>query len=142
MKHEVYLDFTIADFEDITHDEITQRLGINPKKIYIKGAKKYPESSVATFVKTNRWIMGSPLDEYSSFESQMIGILDIIESKIDLFKPICEKYYCEFSCAIFLRYDNGESIPWIHLDSRYNRIVKELNIEFDIDLYQLPDKEE
>lgn len=135
MKHEVYLDFTIADFENLTHDEITQILGINPKKIYVKGSKKTPTSSV---VRRNRWIMGSPLNEFESFEDQMNALLDIIEPKIDLFRPFCNKYNCEFSCAIFLRYENDESIPSIHLNSRYNKLNRELKIEFDIDLYCLP----
>ena len=142
MKNEVHLDFTIVDFEDITHDEITQKLGINPKTIYVKGTKKYCDSSVSTLVKRNRWIMGSHLDPYSTFEDQMNAMLDIIESKIDLFRPFCKKYHCEFSCAIFVRYDNEESTPWVHLDSRYNRLIRELNIEFDVDLYCLPNKED
>lgn len=135
MKHRIYLNFVIADFENITHDEISQILGITPKKIYVKGTKKYPTSSVPTLITRNRWIMESPLDEYSSFEDLMNATLDIIEPKVDLFKPFCEKYSCFFSCAVFLRYENGESIPSIYLDSRYNRLNKELNIEFDFDLY-------
>lgn len=142
MKNEIHLNFTIADFEDITHDEITQKLGISPKKIYVKGTKKYPDSSVATLVRRNRWIMGSPLNEHSTFEDQMNALLDIIEPKIDLFKHFCEKYYCEFSCAIFIRYDNDESTPWLHLNTRYNKLIKELNIEFDLDLYCLTNKED
>jgi len=82
--------------------------------------------------------MGSGLDKYSSFDDQMNSLLDIIESKIDLFKPLCERYYCEFSCGIFVYFDNGESTPWVHLDKRYNEISKALNIEFDVDLYVLP----
>lgn len=136
MKNEVHLDFTIADFEDITHDEITQQLGINPVKVYIKGQAKNP--NFGGIAKRNRWLMGSGLDKYASFEDQMKAMLDIIESKIDLFRPFCEKYYCEFSCAIFIRYDNEESTPSVHLNARYNRLIKELNIEFDVDLYCLP----
>lgn len=139
MKNEVYLDFIITDFEDISHDEITQRLGINPTKVYVKGQKKNPKS--AGISKRNRWLMASGLDKYASFEDQMKAMLDIIESKIDLFRPFCEKYYCEFSCAIFIRYDNDESTPSVHLDARYNRLIKELNIEFDVDLYCLPNHE-
>ncbi|PWG82123.1 DUF4279 domain-containing protein [Pararcticibacter amylolyticus] len=52
-----------------------------------------------------------------------------------LFKPLCEKYECEFSCALFVYFGNGESTPWVHLNSRYNKLIKELDIEFDIDLY-------
>src|SRR6267142_3680630 len=117
MKNEVYLDFTIADFEDVTHDEITQALGISPKKIYVKGTKKNPDSSRGTLITRNRWITGSALDQYSTFENQMNAMLDIIESKIDFFRPFCEKYYCEFSCAIFIYCENGESTPSVHLDA-------------------------
>ncbi len=140
MKNEIHLSFIIADFDDINHDDITKILDIKPSKIYIKGQKKYPASSVLTLVKRNRWILKSQLDEYSSFEDQMNAMLDIIESKIDLFRPFCQKYCCEFSCAIFVRYDNNESTPSLHLNSRYNRVIKELNIEFDLDLYCLPNE--
>ena len=86
--------------------------------------------------------MSSGLDKYVSFEDQMNAMLDIIESKIELFRPFCEKYYCEFSCAIYIRYDNDESTPWLHLNARYNRLIKKLNIEFDVVLYCLPNKED
>jgi len=86
--------------------------------------------------------LGCPIDEYSSFEDQMKAMLDIIEPKINLFKPICENYNCNFSCALFLRFDNGESIPSIYLDSRYNRLIKDLNIGFDVDIYCFPNTEE
>ena len=64
-------------------------------------------------------------------------MLDVIETKIEAFKFLCEKCYCEFSCALFMYTDTEESTPWVHLDSRYNGIVKELNIEFDVDIYLL-----
>lgn len=143
MKHQVYLNLTIADFEDVTHEEISQMLGIKPYKVYVKGQKKNPNSSSANpaLVKRNCWVMGTPLDGYSTFEDQMNGMLDIIEPKINLFKPLCEKYRCEFACAIYLRYENGESIPSVYLSSRYNRLIKELNIAFDVDIYCFPNNE-
>jgi len=82
------------------------------------------------------------LDKYASFESQLSALLDIIEAKIDLFRPLCEKYYCEFACGVFIRYDNDESTPSLHLDARYTRLVRELNIEFDIDLYCFSNSED
>ena|ERR1700733_252227 len=135
MQNEVILDFSISGFEDITPEEITERLKINPVKVYIKGQKKNPK--FAALAKRNRWIMSSGLDKFSSFESQMKAMLDVIELKIDLFRPFCEKYFCEFACVIIIQYDNGESTPALHLDARYNRLIKELNIEFDVDLYCL-----
>lgn len=139
MRNEIILDFCIWGFDDITHEAITETLRIKPVRVYLKGQKINP--NLLPIAKRNGWRMCSPLDKYSSFEDQMDAMLDIIESKIDLFKPFCEKYYCEFSCALFIRYDNGESTPWIHLNSRYNKMLKELNIEFDLDIYCLPNIE-
>jgi len=138
-KNEIILDFCIWDFNDITPDDITRTLGIQPVKVYIKGQKTNP--NFLTLAKRNGWRMGSALDKHASFEDQMNAMLNVIESKIDLFKPLCEKYYCEFSCALFIYFDNEESTPWVHLNSRYNRLIKELNIEFDLDLYCRPNKE-
>ena len=136
MKHRIYLNLIIADFDDIPHDEISQTLGINPMRVYIKGQKKNPNSSSPNpaLVTRNRWIMGCPVDEYSSFEDQMNATLDIVEPKINLFKPFCEKYSCNFSCALYLRFDNEESMPSVYLNSRYNRLIRELNIGFDVDI--------
>lgn len=143
MKNRVYLNFTINDFDDITHDEISRKLGMNPYRIYVKGEKRNPNfTSAGPFWHMNRWIMASPLNEYSSFKDQINATLDIIEPKIDLFKPFCEKYRCEFNCAIYLAgYENGESEPSIYLDSRYNHLIKELDIGFDIDLYVFTNRE-
>jgi hypothetical protein len=104
MKNEVILDFIISDFDEFSHDHITQYLGITPIKIYIKREKKNPK--FAGTAKRNRWIMGAGIDKYATFKDQMNSLLDIIELKNDLFRPLCEKYYCEFSCAIFIPYND------------------------------------
>jgi len=140
MKNEVFLDFCIWGFEDITPEQITQALGMQPTKVYIKGQKKNPK--FAAVAKQNGWRMNSGLDKHASFEDQMMSILDIIEPRIDLFRPFCEKYYCEIVCAVNVYYDNDESTPSIHLDARYNRLIKELNLEFDVDLYCLPNDQD
>lgn len=144
MNHQIYLDFTIADFENISHEEISMKLGIQPYKIYAIGQNKnpYSTSNKPALVKRNRWIMKSDLNEFSTFEDHLNAMLDIIEPRINLFKPFCEKYRCEFRCTIYLRYDNGESIPSVFLGARYNNLIKELNIGFDLDIYCLPNIEE
>lgn len=137
MKNRTYVRFGIYDFNDISHSEITEKLGISPTKIHVKGEKKSVNSKLLW--KKNAWMFNSPLDEYTSFELQMNSMVDIIEPKIHLFKPFCEKYYCEFGCALFIYCgENEESSPWVHLNSRYNKLIQELNIEFDLDLYCIP----
>jgi hypothetical protein len=134
-KNQVDLRLLIVDFEDISHDDITNLLGIEPTHTSVKGDKRNPKNPNSPLKTNNSWSMDSGLGMHTSFEDQMNIILDIIEQKIDIFKPLCEKYYCEFACAIFTYTDNGESTPWVHLDKRYNKIASELNIEFDLDLY-------
>jgi hypothetical protein len=134
-KNEVILRLGIWDFEDVSHDEITSLIGISPVMVHIKGERINPK--FGQIAKKNGWIMGSGHDKYTTFDVQMNSLLDIIESKPELFKSFSHKYYCEFSCAFFVYVDNGESTPWIHLNSRYNALIKDINIEFDLDLYCL-----
>lgn len=134
-KNEIVVRFGIWDFYDISHEQITRDLEVVPIKTYIKGEKMGINSSQVA--KGNGWLCESPLGKYASFEDQMNSLLDLLEPKVDILKPLCEKYYCEFSCALFVYRDNDESTPWVHLNSRYNNFLKHLNIEFDIDLYCL-----
>ncbi len=137
-KNEISFSFCIWDFNDISHDEISELLGVKPSKVYIKGERKNPK--VNALAKKNGWILDPPgCDNYSSFEDQMNSLLDVIESKIEAFRIICKKYYCEFSCGLYIYVDNDESTPWVHLNSRYNNLIRELNIELDVDIILLAD---
>ena len=141
MKNEIYLRFGIFEFDDITPNQITDIVGIKPFIVQVKGQKKNPKNLTSSAEwKSNSWIIDSMLEKFASFEEHMNAMLDIIEPKMELLMPLCEKYYCEFSCALYVRYDNGESIPSVHLGSRYNRLLKNLKIEFDFDIYCIPDK--
>lgn len=138
MANEIFLDFCIWGFEDISPEEITKMVNIQPVRIYKKGEKQNPKFN--TVAKENGWRMNAGLNKYTSFDIQMNALLDMVESRYEVFKTLSEKYYCEFSCAIYMRYDEYESAPALHLNSRYNKIIKEMNIEFDLDLYYLPNK--
>jgi hypothetical protein len=134
-KNKVVLSLRISRFNDITHDELTQLIGVLPVKTYVIGDKRNPKNPDSPLIKNNSWLMGPALDEYAEFDEQMDTLLDILEAKIDIFKELSRKYYLEFSCAIFTYHDNEESTPWIHLGERYNNLIKQVNIEFDVDLY-------
>lgn len=138
MQNEIVLRFCIWNFDDITHDDITTIIETAPFKIVIKGERKNPNFSAPA--KHNGWILSSPVEKYASFDEQMNALLDILEPKINVLKPLCLKYDCEFSCAVFIGYNNGESTPWLHLNERYNRLIRELKIEFDVDIYCLSNK--
>ena len=136
MQNEIVLRFGIWGFTDITHDDITRSMGVNPSKIYVKGERKNPK--LPGLAKDNGWLLEPTCDRYSSFEIQLADLLQILESKIDIIRNYCLKYTCEISCGVFIYFENGESSPSIHLNSEYNRIVRELNLDFDVDIYCLP----
>ena len=139
MKNKIALSLGIWDFNDITHDEITALLATIPSRIYIKGERKNPKFSILS--KKNGWLMDIASDKYAPFEQQMDMLFNFIEEKIDIFRILCRKYTCEISCGLFIYFDNGESVPGLHLGSKYNKLVKELNIDFDVDIYCLPNDE-
>ena len=138
MTNELILRFCIWDFDDISHDEITRLIGVEPCKIYIKGQKKNPNFSVlATY---NGWLMNAPnCDKLSPFEEQLNSLLEVLEGKRDLLLLFSKKYTCEFSCAVYINDAKNDSTPSVHLPYRYNNLVGGLNIAFDLDLYCMAD---
>lgn len=139
MENEIKLDFRIWGYDDIEAKEITEYLGLEPSRIIIAGQKINPKSTNPNAVfKNNCWIINSPKERSDSFEEHLNSLLNIIEPKIDLFKLFCNKYFSEFSCYIVISASSEESRPWIHLGSRFNKVMYELNCEFDVDLQILP----
>ena len=141
IENDLNLRFCIWEYEDITAETITQELGLIPYKVYIKGTKINPNFVNSRLAKVNGWIYGTPYENKDSFEDQMNKILNVLEPKINILKKYSEKYSCEFSCAIFLN-NREESVPWVHLDKRYNAFIREVNAEFDFDIYYPPLDEE
>jgi len=137
-RNRIVLDFGIWDFDDITHEDITQALGVQPVKKYIKGERV--NANFLPLSKNNGWRMRSPCSEQDSFETQMNAMLDFFENKKSVLKEFSNKYYCEVSCALYIYTNTDESTPWVHLNSRYNKMLKDLNIEFDLDIILLSDE--
>ncbi|MBB4808274.1 hypothetical protein HNP38_003616 [Chryseobacterium defluvii] len=139
IKNDLNLRFSIWDYEDITDADISQSLNLVPYKMYSKGKRinqKIPRPS-----KKNGWVYGAPYGNKDDFEEQMNKILDVLEPKISILKEYSKKYYCEFSCALFLN-NREENVPWIHFDKRYNAFIKDVDAEFDVDIYYPPLNEE
>ncbi|MGM5631399.1 DUF4279 domain-containing protein [Apibacter raozihei] len=140
-KNKIHFDFSIWNYEDITHKEITHILRIIPSKVYVKGERINPENPKIS--KQNGWILKSSLDKYVSFEDQLNVMLDLLEPKIEELQMLSEKHKCEFefSLAIFILNQN-ESTPWVHLNKRYNDFIRKVDVEFDFDIYYPPEDEE
>jgi hypothetical protein len=136
MHNEIILRFCIWGFNDIAHGEITNIMGIQPSKIYVKGERENSKSTA--LVKENGWLLEPTSDRGLSFEVQLENLLGLLESKKKLVKKFCEDYTCQISCGVFIYFDNGESTPSIRLSTEYNKLIRELDLEFDVDIYCLP----
>lgn len=137
MTHnEIWLDFCVWNFEDVTPDEITSWLQIQPSRTYIKGEPKRGVPGAAVW-KSNGWRFSATEDKQVPFDDQLEIMLDVIESKKDKFKAICDKYECEFSLGLYCYTNREESTPSVHLSKRYHKVTGDLNIEFDIDIILL-----
>ena len=135
MENEICVSLNISDFEDITHDEISTFLGVAPSMIHITGERMRPNHT--RMAKRNVWFLHAPGYKTASVEEQVGALLDIIEPKLEQFKTICNKYYTEFSIALYMYVDTDESTPSLHLENRYHKIATELNAELDIDMILL-----
>ena len=137
MKNEIQVDLVIADFP-CNPDEITRELGVQPRRTWLEGELVTPGLSMKR--KSNGWVLSSGLDKHASYEEHVQALLAIISPNIERFASVCRRYYAEFSCAVYMYYKNGESIPWLGFDKEQTKILGDLGIAVDFDMYVLPNK--
>ena len=142
MKNYVDLALYIHDYDDITHQELTAMIGLQPIEVQVKGERRYPQhaNSIAVYNR-NRWIYKPDLDQFASFDDQMDAIYEALIARTDVLKPLSEKYHFELSCAVFIYVDAEESTPSVHLDEKHTALAKELKFEFDVDIMLRADSE-
>ncbi len=130
MKTKVVLFFVISEFDNGLHDEISDKLNINPDIIEEKGVLESPRTIPFN---RNQWILdASKVSE--NFVEQLNYLMDILTPKIEVLQDYNKKYKCEFSCALYL-FDKTVSTPHVFFDDRYNDFIKKLPVKFDFDIY-------
>ncbi|HTF18698.1 MAG TPA: DUF4279 domain-containing protein [Chryseolinea sp.] len=132
MENEIHLTLGIWGFTDITHQDITTMLDLQPAKIHMFGERINPK--FLPIAQENGWMFVHSKIVTESFEKQMTELVSLLKSKSQILKQLSEKYYCELSCAIFKKSED-KSLPWVHLNKDHIDFLKEFNIEFDLDLY-------
>jgi hypothetical protein len=134
MTSEISVSFNLTGL-DFNPDDLTNKLGINPTKIWRIGDLIHPKTILKR--KENGWSLQSQLDKNHLLEEHIKYILNQLESKRNFLQEICSKNYGELSCII---YAINKERPSIHLDQDIIKKVHQLNCEIDIDLYFLPDE--
>jgi hypothetical protein len=141
IKNHIMTGYLIDDFEGITPEEINELTGIEADMIWTKGKPK-PKFNVLAL--KNRWLISAPYEEETeefdieSFDKQMKYLMDILNSKKDIFKMLGQKYNCEISCGVYIYTDaEEESTPSVHLTKEHSHFLSEFNLEFDVDIILL-----
>jgi hypothetical protein len=135
-KHEIFLSMKLSGFENITHDQITNLIGFPPSYKHVKGELINP--NLILRAEKNGWVLKSACSKHTPFEEQMDSMIDIIGPKIEILRSLSLQCSVEVSCAVYIYYESEESIPSIHLAPRHISVLKEINSEFDLDLYCFP----
>lgn len=120
----------IADFE-CPPEEITEILGINPTKTWLKGQPVTPKAKNTR--KENAWellIDFSP--ENNTVDAQVESLLSIITPNIEKFANLPSNVDIILSCVIFTRPDG---FPVIGFSKKLIKILALINADIDIDLY-------
>jgi hypothetical protein len=140
MKNHILLGYLIDDFEGITPEEINELTGVKADIIWIKGLPKPKFNMLAL---RNRWLIKAPYEpteefDIESFDKQMKYLMDILNSNMDVFKMLGQKYNCEISCGVYIYTDaEEESTPSVHLTKEHSHFLSEYNLEFDVDIILL-----
>jgi hypothetical protein len=130
--NEICLTFGVWGFTDVTHQDISGMLNLEPVKVHVLGERINPR--ILPVAKENGWMYTHSGNVSDSFEMKMDNLLAVLKSKKDILSELSSKYYCEISCAVFIK-NEDESTPWIHLNNSHINFLNECNVEFDLDLY-------
>lgn len=132
-KVEVFLE--ISGFEDVSHTDITQLLGLEPNRVYVKGQPRNPQGG--SLARTNRWLLYgySPERPRLLFEDQVDALISLVMPRLTAFQALCHRYTCVLRCGVMSYCENGESTPAVHLERRHVELLEALTADFDVDIY-------
>jgi hypothetical protein len=132
-KIEVRLE--ISHFDDISHDEISRRLGLQPSRIYVKGQPRSPLMTMRA--KENRWLFNLYDAEQPRpiIENQLDELIRLVKANRNAFTSLCKKYTCGIFCIVTIYEGLNESIPAVYLEKRHVRLLNTLSALFDVDIY-------
>ena len=130
---EAYLD--IFDFEDLTHEQISEMLGLQPSRIHVKGQRHNP--NFGRLAPRNRWMLQMYTKEgpWLNIEEQLDELLALVTLRRVAFQQLAA--HCKFAikCAVKVYVQHNESTPAVFLEHRHVELLTFLQATFDVDIY-------
>ena len=134
-QNEIYVKLRIVEF-DCDPEDITIDLRTQPTRTWLKGQLSTPKGGVK--LKYNGWALSSSADKHAEFKDHIKALLDRIQPNIERFERICNQYYTELSCAVYIYYGDESDRPWINFTKEELHLLDRLGAEIDFDIYTLP----
>jgi hypothetical protein len=136
MKKSIGITLGVWEFDDISHQFITDGLGIEPTLVHVKGERIIPRFE--RLAEWNSWLYRTPGYEVEDFDKQMSDILELVVKNSDFIMQHLNRYNLELSCCLTVNASSPESNPWVHISKEQSRILADHNLNFDVDMYVLP----
>ena len=136
-QNENHIEIKFFDF-DITHDELSKIIGLQPTHIWVKG-DKLKSGRLEKIRKENYWGF-----EIMTKTNDFIGdqakafLVDIVVSRTEKIKMLTDKYHGEFSVVQYMY--NGCN-PGLYFDKEQLNILHNAGLDLNVDIYVLSDNE-
>ena len=134
-RNQIEVRLEISHFDDITHEEISRRLGLQPSRIYVKGQPRSPLLSQRS--PENRWLFNlyDAAQPRPIIEQQLDALSRLVDANPSAFISLCTTYTCGVFCIVTIYKDLNESTPAVYLEERHVRLLNTLSALFDVDIY-------
>lgn len=133
---ESYAHLDIYDF-DCSIEELTHHIGIEPTEACLKGEIRNPNSKYKRVSKNNIWSLRTEKSTRIRPEDHVKKILDLIRPVKQKIISITEKY----ESAMNVYFWTNHYSPGLHFDKEVLKELAELNLELDLDIYSIYDRE-
>ena len=95
---ETFVSFRIIE-ENLDPDEITKKLALIPDDIHRKGERR--RKPTAAPYRKGTWVLRSPLSKEKDLESQLEGLLRILEPRSSLLQDLSSHVEIDFYATIY-----------------------------------------
>lgn len=129
-KTNVKVEFSIYG-DDFNPDRITQRLNINPEKVWRKGEQVGKHNILR---KENCWMISTDYQESLDINNQLNLILKLLGSVKEELITIKNEIMADFRIDIVINIEDNQT-PAIYLDKEVIHFCNDYNIALDFDLY-------
>ncbi|WP_028532473.1 DUF4279 domain-containing protein [Paenibacillus sp. UNC217MF] len=116
--------------DDFDVDEVTRRIGINPRSVSLKG-ERINENRTR---KETSWTISTDYEESLDVSGQLNQIIIQLRDKCEIINTIQKTFQATNKLFIVIIIEEGMT-PALYLDSEQIKFANDINAEFDIDIY-------